>query len=129
MAAAAAGDGRRRTADGEHVSMRLEPSAAVVHVPGDIDLDTAVELWAVLETAASARPTVVVDLSDVGVVDSTGVGALVRGRNATRRRSGQLVLAGPSPFLLKILETMGLTPEFPAFRTVDEAVAAPRGNT
>ncbi|MEU4690052.1 STAS domain-containing protein [Actinoplanes sp. NPDC023714] len=116
--------GSGQMATGEHVSLTLEPSVAVVRVSGDVDLDTAVELWAVLEEAVSARPGVVVDLSDAGVVDSTGVGALVRGRNAARTRSGELVLAGPSTFLRTVLETMRLTSEFPTYATVDEAVGS-----
>jgi anti-anti-sigma factor len=119
MMAAAAGDG-------EHVSLTLEPSVAVVRVSGDVDLDTAVELWAVLERAVSVRPAVVVDLSGVDMVDSTGVGALVRGRNAARNRSGELVLAGPSRFLRTVLETMRLTSEFPTFATVEQALESLR---
>ncbi|BBH70115.1 hypothetical protein ACTI_68000 [Actinoplanes sp. OR16] len=110
----------------QHVSLKLEASVAVVRVSGDIDLDTAVELWAVLEEAVAACPAVVVDLSDADVVDSTGVGALIRGRNAARSRSGELVLAGSSAFLRTVLETMRLTAELPTYRTVDEAVAALR---
>jgi anti-sigma B factor antagonist len=111
---------------GDGVSLTWEASTAVVHVSGDVDLDTAVALWAVLEKAVSASPAVVVDLSAADLVDSTGVGALVRGRNAARNRSGELVLAGVSSFLRTVLETMRLTAEFPSYRTVAEAVAALR---
>lgn len=107
-----------------HVTLRFEPSAAVVQVSGDVDLDIAVELWAVLEKAAGARRTVVVDLTRAGTVDSTGVGALVRGRTTARHGGGDLVLAGPSGFLLTVLRTVGLHNTFPTFPTVYDAVAA-----
>ncbi|GAA1640006.1 STAS domain-containing protein [Actinoplanes couchii] len=118
---------RPRHAGTDRVKLRLEPTAAIVTVDGDVDLDAAVELWSVLEAAASARLTVVVDLAAAGTVDSIGVGALVRGRNTVQRRRGELVLAGASPFLQAVLRTMRLATAFPVFRTVEHALTVTRG--
>ncbi|HWS39026.1 MAG TPA: STAS domain-containing protein [Actinoplanes sp.] len=111
----------------DRVVTRLESTAAVVTVTGDVDLDLAVELWSALEAAASARLTVIVDLTAAGTVDSIGVGALVRGRNTVQRRRGELVLAGASPFLQAVLRTMRLATAFPVFRTVAHALTVTRG--
>nr|GID81169.1 hypothetical protein Ade03nite_00930 [Actinoplanes derwentensis] len=118
---------RQRHTGTDRVVVRLEATAAVVTVSGDVDLDVAVELWSVLEAAASARLTVVVDLTSAGTVDSIGVGALVRGRNTVQRRRGELVLAGASPFLRAVLRTMRLATAFPMFRTVEHALTVTRG--
>lgn len=118
---------RQRHSGTDRVALDLGATAAVVTVNGDVDLDTAVELWSVLEAAASARLTVIVDLSGVGTVDSIGVGALVRGRNTVQRRRGELVLAGASPFLLAVLRTMRLTTAFPVYRTVEHALTVTSG--
>lgn len=113
---------RQRSTGTDRITLRLEPTAAVVTVTGDVDLDAAVDLWSALEEAASARLTVVVDVTEAGTVDSIGVGALVRGRNTVQRRRGELVLAGASPFLQAVLRTMRLATAFPIFRTVDHAL-------
>lgn len=111
----------------ERVRSRLGPTAAVVTVTGDVDLDAAVELWSALEAAASSRLTVIVDLTAAGTVDSIGLGALVRGRNTVQRRQGELVLAGASPFLQAVLRTMRLATAFPVFRTVEHALTVTSG--
>ncbi|WP_430784041.1 STAS domain-containing protein [Actinoplanes sp. G11-F43] len=117
---------RQRPTGDDRISLRLDATAAIVTVTGDIDLDAAVELWSVLEEAAAARLIVVVDLTDAGTVDSIGVGALVRGRNTVQRRRGELVLAGASTFLQAVLRTMRLNTAFPIFRTVDHALTVTR---
>jgi anti-anti-sigma factor len=108
----------------DRVDVELGPAAAVVRVRGDLDLDVAPGLRAALERATAARPYVVVDLSEAGVIDAAGLGALVRARNSARRRQGELLLAGPSRFVQTVLRTMRLHTAFRSFGTVEQAVAA-----
>ncbi|MEV6303484.1 STAS domain-containing protein [Actinoplanes sp. NPDC051861] len=115
---------RVRTATGDQVSLEIGPAAAVVRVTGDVDLAVADELRAVLESAAVQRRVIVVDLAEAGTIDSTGVGALVRGRNAARRRGGDLLLAAPSRFLQMMLRTMRLHTAFATYRSVPHALAS-----
>ncbi|MEU4244665.1 STAS domain-containing protein [Actinoplanes sp. NPDC026619] len=118
---------RRRAPEGvpgTWVSLRLTPSAAIVRVLRDIDLDVVPQLRIALEQAVQARPRVVVDLAQVNVIDSNGLGTLVRARNAARVRRGVLVLAAPSRFVQTVLRTMRLHTAFPVFDSADQAVAA-----
>jgi anti-anti-sigma factor len=108
----------------ERVSVTLERSVALVRVIGDLDVVVADELRGALERAALARPTVIVDLTAAHTIDPAGLGALVRARNAARRRQGELVLAGPSRFVQTVLRTMRLHTAFRVFRSPGEALAA-----
>lgn len=109
------------------VTMRSTPTAAVVHIAGDINAGLAAELGSALETAAASRPYVIVDLTDAGKIDSPGLGILVRARHAARRHHGELLLAGASRFIQTVLRTMRLHTAFRMFATLRQAVAAVDG--
>ncbi|HWM87196.1 MAG TPA: MlaE family lipid ABC transporter permease subunit [Kofleriaceae bacterium] len=76
----------------QHLAYRVEgsPAGDVLHLEGDIDRKVARELAEVLASRRSVRLTV--DLSQVGVMDSAGVAALVDGW----RRSQAGLLVGPT---------------------------------
>ncbi|HEX5200488.1 STAS domain-containing protein [Paractinoplanes rhizophilus] len=116
---------RAGDAPGTWVSIRLLPSAAVVRVTRDIDADVVPDLRTALEQALRERARVVVDLEQVHLIDSTGLGTLVRARNAARQRHGTLALAAPSRFVQTVLRTMRLHTAFPVYSSADQAVAGP----
>jgi anti-sigma B factor antagonist len=65
---------------------RSTDGSVVVEIGGDIDVASADRLCRILVDAATRlRPTrVVVDLLYLTFIDSTGIGALVAGRDAAR---------------------------------------------
>ncbi|WP_433125447.1 STAS domain-containing protein [Micromonospora sp. CA-240977] len=97
--------------------------ATVVTATGDIDLDTGDALRAALREAADASGPVVVDLSRVHVIDSTGLGLLVRAHLDARERGATLCLAAPSRFIRTVLHTMRLDGVFPTYDSRDDALA------
>lgn len=108
------------------VAQQTTRHAAVVSVTGDIDAAVVPQLRSALDAAVAARPQVVVGLTRAGVIDSAGLGVLVRARQAARRRGGDLLLAGPSRFVHTVLRTMRLHTAFPTFDTVPQALTAAR---
>jgi anti-sigma B factor antagonist len=76
-----------------------------VSVEGEIDVGTASRLLAVLnESVVEARRCVVIDLSAVGFMDSTGLALLINAhRRLSRRRKGFAVVCPPGP-LLRVFE-------------------------
>ncbi|MGB2568967.1 STAS domain-containing protein [Micromonospora citrea] len=95
----------------------------VVAATGDIDLDTGDTLRIALRHAADMGGHVVVDLTDVHVIDSTGLGLLVRAHREARDRGATLCLVGPSRFVRTVLHTMRLDPVFPIYDSREEALA------
>ncbi|SCG64505.1 STAS domain-containing protein [Micromonospora coxensis] len=95
----------------------------VVAATGDIDLDTGDTLRTALRHAADMGGHVVVDLTDVHVIDSTGLGLLVRAHREARDRGATLCLVRPSRFVRTVLHTMRLDPVFPIYDSRDEALA------
>jgi anti-sigma B factor antagonist len=82
----------------------------VVAVRGEIDVATSPalreELYAIIDGGARA---VVVDLSGLGFIDSSGLGVLVAALKHMRERDGELVLAGLAQPALRVFEITDLT--------------------
>jgi anti-sigma B factor antagonist len=90
--------------------------AAVVDVRGELDVTTVDAFRTLLvDTIARLRPArVVVDMSRVTFMDSTGIGALVSGYNAAREIGAGFAVANPSSFVRRQLHITGLTEMFGA---------------
>lgn len=67
---------------------------------------------------------VVLDLSDVEFVDSSGLGALVRLMQTARSKAGDIKLSRVSPRIRKTLEMTGLVTQFEIYDSVEEAITA-----
>ena len=83
------------------------PSAGdpVVTVRGDIDAETASQLWQYLSyLVGQGHHHIVLDLRGMVLIDSAGVEVLARVSAWTRRKGGELVLRSVSPALAEQLE-------------------------
>lgn len=65
----------------------------------------------------------VIDLSQVSFIDSSGLGALLSGFKSANLRSGGLVLAGLQSRVQSMFELTRLHRVFEIFNTVDDALA------
>jgi anti-anti-sigma factor len=78
---------------------------AIVTVRGDIDTDTAAQLWQYLgHLILQGHHHIVLDLRGMILIDSAGVDVLTRASAWTRRTGGDLVLRSASPALVEQLE-------------------------
>ncbi len=98
------------------VSAQAREGVTVVTAAGEVDVSTAPELRAMLQDASEGA--IVVDLSQVTFLDSTGLGVLVA---ASKRGDVRLVVTRPQ--ITKVLEVTGLSEVFSVFSTVEEAIA------
>jgi anti-sigma B factor antagonist len=76
----------------------------VIHVAGDVDMDTHAEVEnAIVAALHSGGGPVVVDLSAVPFLDSSGVRALLHGRQEALDRQTTLTVRGPQPIVARVL--------------------------
>jgi anti-sigma B factor antagonist len=79
--------------------------SAVVTVRGDIDTETAGQLWQYLSyLVGQGHHHIVLDLRGMVLIDSAGVEVLARVSDWTRRKGGELVLRSVSAALAEQLE-------------------------
>lgn len=110
----------------EITSEAASEGVRVVRIAGEIDIAHEEEVRAELRSAIDeAAAGVVVDLTDCGFIDSTGVRALLLGREAQREQADEarLAVAASSEQILRILSLMGVDQAIPVRPTVDEAIA------
>jgi anti-sigma B factor antagonist len=98
---------------------------AVLQVTGEVDVYTAPMLREqIRELAAKGAVHLITDLSQVGFLDSTGLGALVGGLRRLRGAGGSLALVISTPRILRIFEITGLTKALAVQPSVTDAITA-----
>jgi len=91
----------------------FSPAGCVVSAHGDIDLYSAPVLQETLAAVIDEGATkVVVDLTDVGFMDSTGLGVLVGVHKRLDQLDGSLVIVSPDETVTRVFELVGLARRF-----------------
>jgi len=121
--------------DGSVVSSRLRlrtrtvDSCLVVEVDGEVDMTSAPTLRDhLLGHLGLGEPCVVVDLSEVDFMDSTGLSALVVAYRQAREVGSSVVVAGAQPAVRRVLEITQLDVLLEHRDDVADAVAAVRAS-
>jgi anti-sigma B factor antagonist len=98
--------------------------AVLVRLGGELDVYNAgIVREALVDAARRTSERVVIDLEEVGFVDSTLLGVLVESRTHLANRRGFL-LAAPGLAVRRALEVSGLDRHFEVHESVDSALAA-----
>jgi anti-sigma B factor antagonist len=99
----------------------------VVAVQGELDLSNASGLVRQVESAVrSGRNCVVIDLTGITHMDSTGLAAMIEAHHLTQARRGRLALVVQSESARRTIEVRGLDRLFTILATREEAVGAVR---
>jgi anti-sigma B factor antagonist len=107
------------------MSVDRRPTAAVVTLTGSCTMDVSGELGAqLIELASGAKPLIVLELSGLDFIESTGLGGIVAGYLRCRRNRGEVRFVAPQPSIHELLELTRLTQLFRIFDTIDAALAA-----
>ena len=104
---------------------RDEQGRAIVSVSGEVDLLTAPVLRERMTASIESNGgDVVLDLSGVTFLDSSGLGVILGAHRRLRERDGTLQIVATAPAVLKILTLTGLDKVFDVFDSVEDALAA-----
>jgi len=96
----------------------------VVTATGEVDLSSASLLREAIGAHLLAdRADVVVDLSAVTFLDSTGLGLLVGAAKRARNAGGSLRLVCDNPRVLRVLRITGLDKTLPLYPDLESGVA------
>jgi anti-sigma B factor antagonist len=106
-------------------SYRHDGSTTIVEVYGDVDIYTAPEVRSALRAALTAELShLVVDLSGVGFLDSTGLAAVFSAWRAASRSRIALSVVVESDDVRRPFEVSGMTELLPIVASRDRALAA-----
>ena len=101
----------------------MQGNFTIIHLKDKIDISNAPLLDCLLETKIRAgQNAIILDLTEVTFVDSTGASVLARIYRVLKESEGMMILAGCSPFLKKLFCTIGFHKIFLITSTLDEAL-------
>ncbi|MFF4212094.1 anti-sigma factor antagonist [Streptomyces sp. NPDC001796] len=96
---------------------------ALVTVKGFLDVDTATELHHHLANQMHhGRQHLLLDLSEVPFMDSSGINIILNAYKETRQVGGSIGLIDPAPAVQRILDLTGVSLTVPSYKTVQDAL-------
>lgn len=110
-----------------HIEQKAVGQYAVVALTGELDLSTSVQLRTALTDlrAGQGQAHLVVDLTDLSFMDSTGLGVLVRAHRDAEADGGSFaVVCQPGP-ARRVMEVTGLLDVLSCHDTLEAATAQP----
>jgi anti-sigma B factor antagonist len=103
----------------------LDASTQLLAVSGELDIATVSHLRRRIDAAfASGPPQLVIDLSRLSHMDSTGLAELISAHQRAMEMRGRLVLVVTSAAILRTLEIRGVVGLFTVVRSRDDACEA-----
>ena len=108
------------------ISVLKHGAVQVIKLRGDLKIGPPVDAFrqAVDDILGGGDARVVVDLQEVPMIDSSGIGVLVRSLTSAKSRGGDLRLVHPSRLAIQTLKIVGLLKLFQVFDAEQEALAS-----
>lgn len=106
------------------IDVRKRSQVQVVQLRGQLRMGPAVDglRQAMEEAFANGDTRIVINLAEVPMIDSSGIGLLVRFLASAKQRGGSLKLVQPSKFAVQTLRLVGVLNLFEVYDDNDAAV-------
>jgi anti-sigma B factor antagonist len=105
-------------------SVKEDRGSVIVAFAGEVDLEHSPQAREILLDQVGRRRRVLVDLSEVEYIDSSGIASLVEAFQKSKKTGNGFALAAPNPAALRVLELARLDKVFLIFATLEEALDA-----
>ena len=96
--------------------------ASIVVLKGDVDLESSPAAREILLKSVEGADKVLVDLSSVTYIDSSGVASLVEALQAAKHHGGKFALVAASDPTRRVLELARLDKVFTMYGSVEEGM-------
>jgi anti-sigma B factor antagonist len=101
----------------------------VLSVSGEVDYSVKDQFDSALTSAVDGvHSPLVIDLTRIRYMDSTGLNALARAKSRMMARNDELYIVLSQPHLIKVFAMVGFDKLLRIHETLDDAVAAAQGN-
>ncbi len=102
--------------------IREESGVVIVALEGDVDLQSSPDARKVLLECVGRKKPVLVDLSGVGYIDSSGVASLVESLQTARKAGSNLILVAVSEGALRVLQLARLDKVFTICDSIEDGL-------
>jgi anti-anti-sigma factor len=113
-----------------HVNETNVDGFPVLTMSGELNINTAPDLRELLVRHTKAKqPRMLLDLSDVSFMDTSGLATLIETHLKTEKQGGSLALFGLQPRILEVFEITRVIDLFTVCETREQALEALKGAT
>jgi anti-sigma B factor antagonist len=111
------------------MTVRRRSDVQIIQLRGPVRLGQAVESFrqAIDDAMAAGDVRLVITCDEVPMIDSSGIGILVKSLSAAKQRGGDVRLVNPSKFVTQTLRLIGVLNLFAVFSDEDSAVSSFNG--
>jgi anti-sigma B factor antagonist len=102
--------------------IREDGEALVVALKGDVDLESSPAARKLLLDSLGRKPLLLVDLSGVSYIDSSGIASLVETLQRSRKGGGNFALVAVSDAAMRVLQLARLDRVFTIHPSVERAL-------
>ena len=105
----------------------IEGNCLIIELTGDIDMQTSPDARTQILAALNDKHHVLIEMSTVEYIDSSGIANLVEGYQLAKNNSLTFGLVNISQITRQVLELARLDQIFPIFGSVNDALTAIEG--
>ncbi len=105
---------------GTKYNTKEEQGYTIIELDGEVDLSCSPDARKQILECLEANKDLLVDLSQVSYIDSSGVASLVEGFQTAKKKSLKFGLVGVSDAAMSVLQLARLDKVFPIHANIDE---------
>jgi anti-sigma B factor antagonist len=106
------------------ITVRRRSDVQIIELRGAVRLGHAVDTFrrAIDDAFSAGDVRLIVNCADVPMIDSSGIGVMVKSLSAAKQKGGDVRLVNPSKFVTQTLRLIGVLNLFTTFEDEDQAV-------
>jgi anti-sigma B factor antagonist len=106
------------------ITVRRRAEVQIIQLRGPVRLGQAVDTFrrAIEDAFAAGDVRLILNCAEVPMIDSSGIGVMVKSLTSAKQRGGDLRLVNPSKFVTQTLRLIGVLNLFSTFVDEDQAV-------
>lgn len=110
-----------------HYPVRVEGTYTIVSLTGEVDLHVSPDARRQILEHLGENSNVLVDLSAVEYIDSSGIASLVEGLQVAKKSQLEFALVGVNKVVMQVLELARLDKVFPIHQSYDHLLESRSG--
>lgn len=108
------------------ITVRKRSDVQIIQLRGAVRLGPGVDTFrqAIEDAFAAGDRKLVINCGDVPMIDSSGVGVIMKALSAAKQHGGDVRLVNPGKFVTQTLRLLGVLNLFTIFENEDQAVGS-----
>jgi len=102
--------------------LRIEQEVVVIEISGDVDLEFSGDLRTLLMESILKGRIIIIDLSGVDLIDSSGIASLLEAFQEARKKGKEFIIASVNTSVMRVFNLARLETVFDIEESVESAM-------